>query len=454
LEALQPNPHRFRQSLYKIYCRLSLWKRVISHRWSPVGKLWLGLTLVATLPGLNTRLTLAYQLVSLLVGFVLVSAGLSKMGFSQRKAKLQRNIKGYATALTPFHYTISLPAGESPSCPFISDDLQLVFPTFSDWKHQCAKTKVNIFDRFMGYRCFSSMLKTINPDISLGEQGELINGVWHVHLTLHFPRRGLFKWKYCRILENEALGLMRSARSIPCEQDILVLPPRFHIPHFTLPSRGARLHQPKSRSSQVGQQGDFSALREYHHGDSLKHIHWRSSAKTGELRVMEYQEEQSQRTAIVLEPQAEELEHFEVCVALAASFCQQLPSEKMQVDLLFIAQTCHQISCGRQYGPSIAALKALAEVSPQEDLGHCKLKHTLFNHLDLVSSLIFITSVWDKPQWELCRAIVNNGIPLMVLWVSEEEPISLGPFEHSPQRFIKIQPHSVLEDLARLGKAT
>ena len=39
----------------------------------------------------------------------------------------------------------------------------------------------------------------------------------------------------------------------------------------------------------IGQ--DYYGVREYVRGDSLRHIHWRSSARHGQLIVKEYQQE-------------------------------------------------------------------------------------------------------------------------------------------------------------------
>jgi uncharacterized protein (DUF58 family) len=70
----------------------------------------------------------------------------------------------------------------------------------------------------------------------------------------------------------------------------------------------------------------FHAIREYVPGDDPRHVHWKSTAKTGKLMVRQYEETQSARVAILfdanLSSYADENE-FELGVSIAASFALQ-----------------------------------------------------------------------------------------------------------------------------------
>jgi len=50
-----------------------------------------------------------------------------------------------------------------------------------------------------------------------------------------------------------------------------------------------------------GESEEFVAMREYRRGDSLRRVHWRSTARLGELVVKEYQDEYFVRHALVLD---------------------------------------------------------------------------------------------------------------------------------------------------------
>jgi uncharacterized protein (DUF58 family) len=66
----------------------------------------------------------------------------------------------------------------------------------------------------------------------------------------------------------------------------------------------------------------FHALREYVPGDDLRHVHWRSSAKAGELLVRQYHETRRGHVTILVDDCAaayRRLRDFELAVSVAAS---------------------------------------------------------------------------------------------------------------------------------------
>src|SRR5690606_23017649 len=70
----------------------------------------------------------------------------------------------------------------------------------------------------------------------------------------------------------------------------------------------------------------FHAVREYVVGDSQRHVHWKSTAKTGRLMVRQYEESRHARIAIILDLAADSYEtddEFETTVSAAASLALQ-----------------------------------------------------------------------------------------------------------------------------------
>lgn len=67
---------------------------------------------------------------------------------------------------------------------------------------------------------------------------------------------------------------------------------------------------------------DFHAVREYVPGDALRHVHWKSTAKTGTIMVRQYEESQTARAAILFDADragyASDAE-YELAVSAAAS---------------------------------------------------------------------------------------------------------------------------------------
>lgn len=66
----------------------------------------------------------------------------------------------------------------------------------------------------------------------------------------------------------------------------------------------------------------FHTLREYVPGDDRRHVHWRSSAKTGRLMVRQYVDNRRSHLALVIDANPEtyaDADEFELAVSLAAS---------------------------------------------------------------------------------------------------------------------------------------
>ena len=54
-------------------------------------------------------------------------------------------------------------------------------------------------------------------------------------------------------------------------------------------------------ASSVGESEEFVSLRDYRRGDPMRHIHWKSWAKTGKPIVKEFQDEFFVRHALILD---------------------------------------------------------------------------------------------------------------------------------------------------------
>lgn len=104
----------------------------------------------------------------------------------------------------------------------------------------------------------------------------------------------------------------------------------------------------------------FHAVRDYVRGDALRHVHWKSTAKTGSLMVRQYEESQTARAAVLFDADPAEYasdEEFELGVSVAASLGLQAVREGRE---RFIAS---QWAPGR-IRPSIDGLEELPSQTP------------------------------------------------------------------------------------------
>lgn len=109
------------------------------------------------------------------------------------------------------------------------------------------------------------------------------------HYRFRPTKRGIFRWSTLKVLGTDSLGLIRlerTYRTTPMELTVLPMP----IPVKVRPPRSAgwgagETDQGRSRGAGIDPWG----IREYQAGDSLRHVHWRSSARTGQLLVKEFE---------------------------------------------------------------------------------------------------------------------------------------------------------------------
>jgi uncharacterized protein (DUF58 family) len=141
-----------------------------------------------------------------------------------------------------------------------------------------------------------------------------------VRYALPTGRRGEIEVGPLRLVRADPFGLARRVREYGDRQTLLVRPRTVPLP--LLPSgRNHHLEGPTTDSAPAGTV-TFHALREYVVGDDLRHIHWRSSARTGTLMVRRFVDASMPQTTIVVDTAAAAYhapDDFELAVDAAAS---------------------------------------------------------------------------------------------------------------------------------------
>lgn len=153
----------------------------------------------------------------------------------------------------------------------------------------------------------------------------------------------------------DGLGLWRTHRPVG-EPDVVLVHPRTH-PLVGAPGRG----QPgSSRSGGPGGAGlhglDDAVVRPYREGDEPRRIHWRATARIGELMVRQEDRPAAARTTVVLDTRgdAHTGDTFEWAVSAAASVLAHLDSPRHPAALVLP---------GAAPVPAAAAADALARVT-------------------------------------------------------------------------------------------
>jgi len=111
-----------------------------------------------------------------------------------------------------------------------------------------------------------------------------------IEYEMSASRRGVYEHAGLAVVSGGIFGSAEVSRRLQVRSPLTVFPQIFPLQSFPFQLRSAAPVEALEWSRKgLGQ--DYYGVREYVRGDSLRHIHWRSSARQGELIVKEYQQE-------------------------------------------------------------------------------------------------------------------------------------------------------------------
>ncbi|MEH2276003.1 MAG: DUF58 domain-containing protein [Nostoc sp.] len=152
-------------------------------------------------------------------------------------------------------------------------------------------------------------------------------------------RRGVYRWHTVELGSGAPLGLFWCRRQRDCAAMAIVYPTV--LPLATCPlvdemgQEESKRGDPRGRPLQTATTGLVRSLRPYRLGDPTRLIHWRTSARYGELRVRELEMVTGgQEIVIALDSTSNwEEENFEQAVIAAASLYFYAQQQQLQVQL-------------------------------------------------------------------------------------------------------------------------
>jgi uncharacterized protein (DUF58 family) len=176
-------------------------------------------------------------------------------------------------------------------------------------------------------------------------------------------RRGIYSVGPLTVSVTDPFGIAEASTVLP-RIDRFVVYPRIEdiLPLPGSSNREARLGSYRATRVPVGL--DFFGLREYEVGDDLRRVHWRSTARTGELMLRQDEMPWESRATVLLDtrPSTHTAESFERAVEVAASIVTAVARGRRHIR--FITSGGVEIrSTGRERYPAI--MEYLAEASPE-----------------------------------------------------------------------------------------
>jgi uncharacterized protein (DUF58 family) len=258
-----------------------------------------------------------------------------------------------------------------------------------------------------------------------------------VEYTVHAPARGRYTIGPLQITVTDPFRLCESHRSF-ATQDLLVVTPTIE-PLPTLILGGDWSGSGESRSRSVAAAGeDDVAVREYRHGDELRRVHWKATAKFGDLMVRREEQPWESRCSLLVDLRAAghrgvgASSSFERAVSAAASVGVHLGRHGYTVNLVTPGSP-DIISAGHQPATSGGdneglLLDALAVVEPVAG-EHLEALADALRHASGTLVVAVLGHITPDDAAALVRARhADAGAVAIVLDVADWLP------EHAPQR--------------------
>ncbi|MFN0146705.1 MAG: DUF58 domain-containing protein [Dehalococcoidia bacterium] len=254
---------------------------------------------------------------------------------------------------------------------------------------------------------------------------------WMVETPL--LRRGLYDWGPLRITSSDPFGIFRRTREFGGQQQILVYPPVVELPHFqappaNLPGEGRF----RRRTHYVTP--NASGVREYAPGDAFNRIHWRSTARTGELMVKTFELDPASDIWVVVD--LEQRTHAgsgdesteEYAVRVAASIGRHYLVQNRSVGMISFGRDLRVIEPERGQGQMTRILETLAMARAIGDAPLGNLLQEEQRRFGRHTTLIVVTSATDDHWLTAIQSLTQRGVRAAVVLI---DPSTFGS-ERSP----------------------
>ena len=267
-------------------------------RITKVGVWYIGLALVVGVAATNTGNNALYLVASVMLAVLAVS------GFASK-----RNLSGLEVT---FGVQTEVYSGQVFSVPVTVTNTDRFFAR-----------------RYIVVGGFPEMESLLIPYLGRGEST-------NERLGILIKKRGLHKYKFLRLVSVFPLGLFEKGMRLPADLEVLVFPEIY--PASDLLQLGSA-REGDEPSRKVGWSHELKTLRAFRPGDDPRGIHWKRTARTGDLVFMEREAEEGLQLAILLDnavaPLTSQLDidRFERLVSEAASAAVHYLAQGYEVSL-------------------------------------------------------------------------------------------------------------------------
>ncbi|MEN6372691.1 MAG: DUF58 domain-containing protein [Armatimonadota bacterium] len=242
-----------------------------------------------------------------------------------------------------------------------------------------------------------------------------------IHSSFKALRRGRYQIGPASLQTIDPLGMLRLRCRVPGNTELIVHPRPIPF-RINLVAGGNMEFEQLNLSGRTAVRGDFAGVREYRFGDEFKRIHWKTTARTQRLSVMEFEDSTIGSVTVMLDLSkgcdygAEPVTSLDIAAGAAAFALKECLSHKRQSRLAIPRDnTVLNIDVHRP-GSIDSALNALSDAKADSTLSAVDLVGSCPNG----SSAILIATKATKETIAAVRDAALRNISFIVALVDPE----------------------------------
>ena len=245
---------------------------------------------------------------------------------------------------------------------------------------------------------------------SLGQRGRRS---WRLETTCR--RRGLYELGPLVVRSSDPFDIFPREFRFGRRRSLVVYPqalelPRYSVPPANLPGEGRF----RRRTHYVTP--NASGIRDYEPGDSVNRIHWKSSLRTGSLKVKTFELDPASHLWVVLDLSSAghigegDEASIETAVTIAASVARHFLYQNRSVGLMMFAERLDVIEPDRGSQHFGRILEALAVAQPAGNVPVATLLYQQSRRWGRHTTVIVVTGSTD-PRWPgAIRSLTQRGV--------------------------------------------
>jgi uncharacterized protein (DUF58 family) len=244
--------------------------------------------------------------------------------------------------------------------------------------------------------------------------------------------RGAFEFGPALLSSGDIFGFQLRLSEVPSRQVVLVYPRIVPVPrlHIRAARPGGEL---RSERRVVEDPLALAGVRDYQPGDSLRHIHWKSTARQGQLQTKLFEPGANQQLILCLNGQTLEhayegiiAEYFETVVVIGASLANAALEARYPVGLFTNNNARDEarrvrLPASRHAAQLTRILETLAQLTHFTQLSFDQLLRLEAAQLPFGASLIAVSAIVNEAILAALLAIHDGGHPVSLIVVHDGE---------------------------------